>query len=119
MLLGVGVQLALRMLGGRLAAREDAAREHAEHDQRQQHHEDQNAAAAALSFLSGHMGSPFPLGMHLIIAQVAGKNPEIFLKSRKKKFGRTQLRPAEGCKRIQFADASAVLCVWRNTSVKA
>ena len=26
---------------------------------------------------------------------------------------------AGGCKRIQFADASAVLCVWRNTSVKA
>ena len=78
MLLGVGVQLALRMLGGSLAAREDAAREHAEHDQRQQHHEDQNAAAAAFSCLSGHMGSPFPLGMRLIIAQVAGKILKFF-----------------------------------------
>ena len=40
MLLGVGVQLALRALGGGPAARKNAARKHAKHDQRQQRHKD-------------------------------------------------------------------------------
>ena len=58
--LGIGIQLALRALGRGPAAREQAAREHAEHDQRQQHHDDQQPPAAAFSCLSGHGGSPFP-----------------------------------------------------------
>ena len=57
--LGIGIQLALRALGRGPAAREQAAREHAEHDQRQQHHDDEQTPAAAFSCLSGHGVSHF------------------------------------------------------------
>ena len=78
--LGIAVQLALRALGRRLAAREQTARKHAEDDQRQQHHNDQQPPAAAFSCLSGHGRVPFRMDAP-DYTRFWAENLEKFLKS--------------------------------------